>query len=188
MMTAANTTSPTQTLPFQRLPHEMHSFAEALTAATRALVDADAVHPPHEEMYAVLDAPSFTCAYALLCIGLARYADGLSLSLKEDPTQILLRLCGVRRVAGAPLSSADVLPRTEALAALLSDCLRKNGAEFAFRADGDALSLTVALPRFLSERYEVCALHPDKILEFFYDTMRLSAGQTPQTLCLPEFL
>lgn len=161
----------------ERVPHEVRTLMRALHAATRCLIDGDATLVEREEMYAVFEEKSFACAYALLCIGVARYASRLTIDSVETVDQILITLCGTRRVAGQMLTAADVMPREKALADLLSQSLHRNRMEYVLEERNGAVTLTLALPRFLAKAYDVCAVNAETILAHVYAVMAKSAGK-----------
>ena len=144
-------------LPLQLLPYGMRAFLQALHNATVDLIDSRASYIEQEEMFAVFDQADFTKAYAFLYIGLAKYAAPLSLTSEELPTRILLHVSGKRRQSGVPLSSEDILPEREDVRCLLDRILRENGIAFLLREEKDVLTLSISLPRFLVDRYEVAA-------------------------------
>lgn len=171
-----------RTLAPVRVPHEVCALMRALWHATRSLLDSEARLTEREEMYAVFEENSFVFAYAILSIGMAKHAAHLVLDSCETPTQILLSLQGHRRTAGEPLSFSALLPEEEAHRARLTECLHQNGMEYALTEKEGELTLTLAAPRFLSEKYTVCAVNAAHVLDRFYDAMRVLAGQEPKRL------
>lgn len=162
------------------VPHGMGEYMVALHYAISHLVDSNAVyHKEREEMYAVFDLGGFTQALGFLCVGFAKYTARPVLTMKEEKEQILIILSVSRRRAGAPLASRDLLPECEDLRLLLVRLLRENGAVFDLRDSGDQLVLTVAVPRFLAQRYVVAAGGGLELCSHFYTAMRLLAGLSP---------
>lgn len=161
----------------ERVPHEVRAFLRALHRATRGLIDAGATLVEREEMYAVLEEKSFTCAYTFLCIGIARHVFHLTIDSAETATQILITLRGTRRVPGTPLTAYDVLPKEETLSALLMHSLHRNRMEYVLEESEDSVTLTLAVPRFLTKTYGVCAVNDESVLACVYAVMATGTGK-----------
>lgn len=164
----------------ERVPHEVRALLRALHHATKSLIDGNATLVEREEKYAVLEEKSFAYAYAILCIGIARYASRLTVDSTEAAEQILITLRGTRRVAGDALSADDVLPKDAALLALLLHSLHRNRMEYALEERDGLVTLTLALPRFLTKTYGVCAVNAESILSYVYAVMANGADPSSE--------
>ena len=163
-----------------RLPHEVSPLLRALCGAFKGLLDSHATLIEKEEMYAVFEEKSTAAALSILSIGLSRLATRLTVSAEEQSHKILIRVSGERRTAGGALSYRDLLPKREKCRLALEGALAANCMMYELKEDGHLLSLTVSLPRFLADRYDVCAVNNESICNIFYDMMLFLSGDTPK--------
>ena len=75
------------------------------------------------------------------------------------------------------------MPSDEDLCTYLSQCLRKNGMEFVLAEENGILTLTIAIPRFLTKTYDVCAVNADYISDCVCAMMLRNAGKTKNIPC-----
>lgn len=177
MMLKTNTLTPPMAA---RRPHEVISLLRGMHRAVKILLDPRATLPETEEMYAVFEEKSAVCALTALFVGFARYASINTLTAEEQPRKIFLHLKGDRRTGGNALDYRDLLPKREAHKAMLDRWLDKNVISYELTDYEGALTLTVALPRFLTDTYDVCAVDADDVCDTFYDVMLLFSGDTPK--------
>jgi hypothetical protein len=159
--------------PFKKLPHEVSSLQEALIRAVKGLINSRAVMTESEEMYAVFDEDTAVDAISMLLVGFARFSSSICCRTVEEKERILLVIIGKRRVEGEPLSHRDLLPESADLRALLERLLRDNDMAYLFSEEGDTLSLTVSFPRFLADRYDLCAADSERVGKRVYRIMLL---------------
>lgn len=158
------------------LPHELSAMLAALGNATAAFVDETATYACEEEMYAVFDTHELTTAYTYLVVAFSRYASHLSMQAVEEPRRILLCVRGNRRIKGTPVSSTALLPERAECRAELLRILQEGGMAFDLRAEADALTLVIALPRFLTDHYDVCTVKNKEICEALLNALCRLAG------------
>ena len=165
--------------PYERkhLPYGIKPILEAWHLATASFLDAHARCDACEDMYAVLDAVAATRAIAVLTVKFARYAKELVLSAQETETQILLHAKGRCRVAGKSISYASLIPKRAVCRALFEEALAQSNLAYRLTKEKDMLTLTVAMPRFLADKYDVATVDKEDVCERFFEVMRFLSGE-----------
>lgn len=161
-----------QPLMDTRVPMEIGPFVKALGDAVTGALDARATAEGGDEMYAVFNLEETVTAMAFLYAAFARSTTCLSLTAQEQARQIVLILRGKPRVSGEMLSSATALfPKRADLRAELLRLLRENGTAFELRETAEERTLLFALPRLLTDNYDVCAVKSATVFELFFDAL-----------------
>lgn len=164
----------------KRLPHEVSSLMLALHHAASGLLDSRLQLLEKEEMYAVFEEISLSCAFAMLYVGFSNVAMPCELTSEEGARKIYVHLTGKRRTAGRQLSCADLVFGEEISKNALENLLRHNRMAYKLtERDGDLL-LSVSIPRFLSTAYDVGAVDKDSMCDRFYDAMLRFSGEEPK--------
>lgn len=163
-----------------RCPHEVRSLLQGLHYAAASLLDSRATLIETEEMYAVFEEGSAVWALAALLVEFSLHASINTLTAEEHPRKIFLRVTGDRRTKGKALDYRDLLPKREAHKEILDCWLDRNFISYELTDYEGALTLTVALPRFLTDTYDVCAVDADDVRAAFYDVMLLLSGEAPK--------
>ncbi len=164
----------------KRLPHGINALLRAWHCAVASLLDSRAVLLETEEMYAVFEEESASYALAMLSVAFSRYAQAIVLDAEEQSNRILLRLTGAPRKAGVRVTQENMLPARQACRPVFEDFLARSGMAYSLTQTDDALCLSVALPRFLADRYDVCAKDTSDLCDVFYDAMLFLSGEAPK--------
>ena len=164
----------------RKCPHEVISLLRTWQRAVSRLLDSRATLLLSEEMYAVFDEASASCALAGLSIGFCRCASAPVLSAEEMPRKILVSMKGKRRLAGAPLTFRDLLPENAEHRGALEMLMAQSAITYELYEEGDGVCLRVAFPRFLADRFDVCAVDAEDVCNRFYDMMLYLAGEMPK--------
>lgn len=161
-----------QSLTDTRVPMEIGNFVKALGDAVTGALDARATAEGGDEMYAVFDLEETVTAIAFLYAAFARSTTHLSLTAQEQARRIVLILRGKPRGSGEMLSSVTALfPERSDLRTELLRLLRENGAALELCETEEERTLMLALPRLLTDNYDVCAVKSATVFELFFDAL-----------------
>ena len=163
----------------KREPHEGASLLQALHYATCRLLDSETILPTPEDTYAVFEVDSTVCAFAFLFIGFSHHASLDCLTAEEAPTRILIHLTGKRRTPEGRLTYLDLLPPRGAKRRALDSRLARNCITYELADTNGNLTLTVSLPRYLSNDYDVSSVDEEDTRDRFYDVLRFLSGEAP---------
>ena len=167
-----------------RLPYGIKALLSSWHRAFSHLLDSRATLRETEEMYAVFEETSMCYALAILSVGFSRYVQETEIDAEETKTHILLRLTGKCRAESTPCVKGGRLALSKAAEALLDETLARSGAAYLLGATDGKPVLTVSLPRFLADRYDVATSDADDMCDRFYEMMLFLSGDLPEEALL----